>query len=92
MFPGSIGYQELIVIAVIAVILFGGRLPEVARTIGSSYQQFRKGLADLQSSINSDIDSSAIGNTESQRPDYSDVDSDLLEPVHPQFEPPNDDG
>ena len=91
MFTG-IGYQELIVIAVVAVILFGGRLPDVARTIGQSYQQFRKGLSDLQStfdaSVNQTDDNNSIG---SGLPDYSDVNEDLSEPVGPRFEPPQDD-
>ncbi len=91
MFPGSIGYQELIVIAVVAVILFGGRLPEVARTIGESYQQFRKGLSDLQSSFDASVNSSDDHSKSSGLPDYSDVNEDLVEPVGPRFEPPPDD-
>lgn len=90
MFPGSIGYQELIVIAVVAVILFGGRLPEVARTIGQSYQQFRKGLSDLQSTIDTSINHSEYDDKANGLPDYSDVNEDLAEPVGPRFEPPQD--
>jgi sec-independent protein translocase protein TatA len=90
MFPGSIGYQELIVIAVVAVILFGGRLPEVARTIGQSYQQFRKGLSDLQSTFNSNVNYPDYDSKSSGLPDYSDVQDDRAEPVGPRFEPPQD--
>lgn len=53
---GGIGGAELMVIAVIAVILFGSKLPEVARSVGQSYTQFRNGLNDIQSSIKHEID------------------------------------
>lgn len=39
---------ELMVIGVIAVVLFGGNLPDVARKIGGSYRDFRRGLNDIQ--------------------------------------------
>ncbi|MBX3418841.1 MAG: twin-arginine translocase TatA/TatE family subunit [Pirellulaceae bacterium] len=54
MLPGGIGFSEILVILVIAVVLFGSRLPEVAKNLGKSYQQFRKGLSDLQSSLKID--------------------------------------
>ena len=82
---GSPGVGELVVIAVVAVILFGGRLPEVARSLGSSYQQFRKGLSDIQASIKTDLDNDALDYTPD---DYSDVDDDYEEPTAPKFEPP----
>ena len=86
---GSIGYQELMIIAVIAVILFGGRLPEVARSLGQTYQQFRKGLSELQSSFNSDsgADFSSNPTKPTGLPYYSDVDDESAESA-PQFEPP----
>ena len=83
---GSPGVGELVVIAVVAVVLFGGRLPEVARSLGSSYQQFRKGLSDIQSSIKNDLDVDA--NSYDRIPDYSDVDDDYDEPTTAKFEPP----
>ena len=51
---GGIGFQEMVVVAVIAVLLFGKRLPEVARSVGNSYQQFRKGLHEISSSVSID--------------------------------------
>ena len=55
-FGGGIGYAELMLIALIAVMLFGSRLPEVARSVGQSYTQFRNGLNDIQTSIKSELD------------------------------------
>ena len=39
--------QELILILVIVLLLFGARkLPELARSLGASAKEFRKGVAD----------------------------------------------
>ena len=48
---GGLGIGELLLIGVIAVILFGKNLPDVARSMGRSYNQFRRGLQDIQSDV-----------------------------------------
>ncbi len=63
MLPSGIGFTELLVVAIVAVLLFGSRLPEVAKNMGKTYQQFRKGLADLQSTIKIDDDHPGHSNT-----------------------------
>jgi sec-independent protein translocase protein TatA len=41
----GLGYQELLIILVIVLILFGAnRLPELARSLGSSVKEFKKGV------------------------------------------------
>jgi len=43
---GNIGFPELLVILVLALIFFGpGRLPEVGRAIGKGIRQFKDGMA-----------------------------------------------
>jgi sec-independent protein translocase protein TatA len=42
----SPGPWELAVIAVLALLIFGRRLPEIMRGLGGSMREFRKGLDD----------------------------------------------
>jgi len=45
----GLGYQELLIILVIVLILFGAnRLPELARSLGSSVKEFKKGVNEIQ--------------------------------------------
>ncbi len=45
----GLGSQELLVILVIALILFGAnRLPEIARSLGSSVKEFKKGVNETK--------------------------------------------
>ena len=47
-FLGNIGAPELIIIAVIALIIFGpGKLPEVAQSLGRGVREFRKAASDV---------------------------------------------
>jgi len=41
----GLGWPELVIIVVVVVVLFGAaRLPLIARSIGSSAREFRRGL------------------------------------------------
>jgi sec-independent protein translocase protein TatA len=44
---GPIGAPELMIILFLALLMFGGRLPDVARSLGRSVNQFKRGLKDL---------------------------------------------
>ena len=45
----GLGYQELLLILVIVLILFGAqRLPDLARSLGSSVKEFKKGVNELK--------------------------------------------
>jgi len=100
MLPFGIGVTEMILLAIVAVMLFGGRLPEVAKQLGESYVQFRRGLDDIKTTINDEIDLKSLKNL----PDYSsnsssddDADEDYQdaedyeEPSAPVFTPPEED-
>jgi sec-independent protein translocase protein TatA len=40
----GVGHTELMVVAFVALILFGNRLPSVMRSLGQSVNEFRNGL------------------------------------------------
>jgi sec-independent protein translocase protein TatA len=43
----GLGTQELMVILVIVLVLFGGsKLPEIARSLGKSMREFKKGIEE----------------------------------------------
>ena len=43
---GRIGWQEIVLLLVVALLLFGARrLPEIARSFGKSIQEFKKGIS-----------------------------------------------
>jgi len=45
----GLGSQELLVILVIVLVLFGAnRLPQIARSLGSSIKEFKKGIDEGQ--------------------------------------------
>lgn len=44
---GRIGAPELIIVLVVVLVFFGARkLPELARSLGASAKEFRKGIAE----------------------------------------------
>lgn len=52
----SIGFGEILVIVLLALIIFGPRrLPEMGKTIGKSLREFRKATAEIRSEIQADL-------------------------------------
>ena len=45
-------FQEMLIVGIIAIVLFGRDLPKVARTAGQQYAKLRKTLHDLSSQVN----------------------------------------
>lgn len=43
---------HLLVLGVVALLLFGKRLPEVGRSLGRGIAEFKKGLHDVQNEMN----------------------------------------
>lgn len=56
-FFDGIGFSEMLVIAFLCILVFGGRLPEVLRNLGRGYARFRQGLHDMSRPIREEIQS-----------------------------------
>ncbi len=53
---GPLGAWEIIIILVVVLLIFGPRrLPEMAKGIGQSVREFRKGIKDVKEDIENEI-------------------------------------
>lgn len=80
--PFGMGPTEMIIVGVIAVLLFGKRLPEVGRSLGKSLMEFKKGLNDIKSEMDVATSDPSIRPTKRYNAD------DYDEPTAPKFVPP----
>ena len=48
---------DMLIIGIVAIMLFGNRLPEVARSLGRSMSEFKKGMQDLESEVKTSLHS-----------------------------------
>ena len=47
---------HLLLVGAIALLFYGNRLPEVARSLGKAVNEFKRGLKDVQDEISKDAD------------------------------------
>ena len=46
-FIQNMGWPELLIILIIALLIFGSRLPEVMRSLGKGVNEFKRGMNDV---------------------------------------------
>lgn len=74
---------EMVLLFVVALLLFGKRLPEVARSLGKGMMEFKKGLYDIQDEVTS------AANTRPSSSQSRPIPVDAREEATaPKFEPP----
>ncbi len=47
----GLGPMELAIVAIIALLLFGKRLPAVGRSLGQSITEFKRGMKDVSKDV-----------------------------------------
>ena len=72
---------HMLIFGIVAILLFGNRLPSVARSLGRSLVEFKKGMNELENEFKSSVYSEP---TTTPRVGYTDNN----EPAAPRFEPP----
>ena len=48
---GMPGTLEIVIILIVALLLFGKKLPEVARALGKALVEFKRGLREIEDEI-----------------------------------------
>ena len=52
LFLGNLGTSEIIILAVLVLLLFGGKkIPELMKGIGKGVSQFKRGLKEVEDDI-----------------------------------------
>jgi sec-independent protein translocase protein TatA len=89
----GLGPAEMVIIGVIAIMLFGNRLPEVAKSIGKGFSEFKKGMHGIEDEVNSATRSSYSSSSSSYAPSRpARAIEDREEATAPKFEPPPAEG
>jgi sec-independent protein translocase protein TatA len=75
----------MLIIGVVAVLLFGERLPEVARSVGKGFMEFKKGVRSIQEEVEGAINSATSTTTAARHEEPEERE----EATAPKFEPPS---
>jgi sec-independent protein translocase protein TatA len=64
LFLGSIGMTEIIVLALVVLLFFGGKkIPELMKGIGKGVKSFKDGMKDVQDELDLDKETKEINET-----------------------------
>jgi sec-independent protein translocase protein TatA len=74
--------MELLIVGAVAVLLFGNKLPSVARSLGKSVTDFKKGMAGIEDEFRN------AGTETAVKPPRRFAEDDREESTAPKFEPP----
>ncbi len=85
----GIGPTEMVIVGIIALLLFGKRLPEVAKSLGKSFVEFKKGVQGIEDDIRDTARAPSVSSPSQSLPQSRPAATDeLAEPAAPKFEAP----
>ncbi len=73
--------SHMFIVAIIALLLFGDRLPSVMRSLGKGVMEFKKGMRGLEDQLQNAV------NKPEPTTRYQEID-DREQPAAPRFQPP----
>jgi sec-independent protein translocase protein TatA len=83
---GNLGYFEMMLFGAVALMLFGSRLPEVARNLGGTYRGLKRSVDEFKREFQ------AVETYEPKAPRITQEDEpESLESTAPKFSPPTED-
>lgn len=57
LFLGGIGAQEIMLIGVVVLVLFGAKkIPEFMKGLGKGVKEFKEGINDMKADVEKDLD------------------------------------
>lgn len=77
----QIGPQEILLLVLLGVLLFGRKLPEIGRSVGKSIVEFKKGMKGIEEEVNTDSPSRPAIEPESVKPPQR-----ITQPSAPRFD------
>lgn len=88
----GLGIPELLVIAVIALLIFGPkRLPEMGKSLGSALREFKKGADDITKEVKMAVDIDGLKeDVDNIQKDIAEVGQAVVAPVSSVLEPEKD--
>ena len=68
LFLGNMGGQEILIIALIILLLFGGKkIPELMKSMGKGVKFFKQGMNDIEEEINRPLEQQSTENQSSEQ-------------------------
>ncbi len=57
LFLGGVGFQEILLIGVVVLVLFGAKkIPEFMKGLGKGIKEFKEGINDIKADVEKDLD------------------------------------
>jgi sec-independent protein translocase protein TatA len=61
LFLGNLGTTEIIILALVVLLLFGGKkIPELMHGVGKGVKSFKKGMNEIEDEINSEVEKKEV--------------------------------